>query len=143
LLKIFSFCMFAAVGLSGCATITRGTTQAVAINTPGVTDAQCTLMSSTIGTVTVSTPGVVTLPKGSESVTVRCSKQCYNDGSGILSSNMESMAMGNVVAGGVIGLGVDAATGAMNKYAPQADILMTPDGSCATHDKSSPKSRKK
>jgi hypothetical protein len=53
---------------------------------------------------------------------------------------MENMAMGNVVAGGVIGLGVDAATGAMNKYAPQADILMTPDGSCAT---TSPKSRKK
>ncbi|WP_292530455.1 hypothetical protein [Methylocystis sp.] len=136
MLKIICFCIFAVVGLSGCATITRGTTQPVAINTPGVTDAQCTLVSSTIGTVTLSTPGVVTLPKGSESVTIRCSKHCYNDGSGILSSNMESMAMGNVVAGGVIGLGVDAATGAMNKYAPQADILMTPDGSCAPLSKS-------
>ncbi len=139
MLKITYFCILAAVGLSSCATITRGTTQAVAINTPGVNDAQCTLLSSTIGTVTVNTPGVVTLPKGSESVTIRCSKPCYSDGSGILSSNMESMAMGNVVAGGVIGLGVDAATGAMNKYAPQADILMTPDGSCAT----APRSRKK
>jgi hypothetical protein len=40
------------------------------------------------------------------------------------------MAAGNVLAGGVIGLGVDAATGAMNQYAPQADIVMTEDGLC-------------
>lgn len=55
---------------------------------------------------------------------------------------MEGMAMGNIVAGGVIGLGVDAATGAMNKYAPQADIIMTPDGSCAA-PKAEPRSRKR
>jgi hypothetical protein len=131
------------LALSGCATLTRGTTQAVAVNTPGVTDAQCTLVSSTIGTVAVNTPGVVTLPKGSDSIIIRCSKECYNDGSGVLSSNMEGMAMGNIVAGGPIGLGVDAATGAMNKYAPQADIIMTPDGSCAAPEKSSPRSKKR
>jgi hypothetical protein len=36
------------------------------------------------------------------------------------------MTAGNVVFGGLIGLGVDAASGAMNKYEPGVDIAMTP-----------------
>jgi len=40
------------------------------------------------------------------------------------------MAAGNVVIGGVIGLGVDAATGAMNKYADRTSILMVPVQGC-------------
>jgi len=40
------------------------------------------------------------------------------------------MAAGNVVFGGIIGLGVDAATGAMNKYADQVTVAMIPDQSC-------------
>lgn len=116
--------------MAGCATITRGTTQTVAINTPGAPDALCTLISPSIGTQTVTTPGIVTLAKGSSAVSIRCSKECYSDGTGVLASNMDGMTAGNVVVGGVIGLGVDAATGAMNQYAPQADIVMAPDGSC-------------
>ncbi|KAF2992246.1 hypothetical protein OGR47_10355 [Methylocystis sp. MJC1] len=120
----------ALVSLAGCATVVRGTTQTVAINTPGVTGATCTLNSSSIGSQVVKTPGVVSLAKGSSAVAIRCSKECYSDGIGTLASNTDSMAAGNVLAGGVIGLGVDAATGAMNQYAPQADIVMTEDGLC-------------
>jgi len=40
------------------------------------------------------------------------------------------MAAGNVILGGVIGLGVDAATGAMNKYPDVVTVSMTPDPSC-------------
>lgn len=118
------------VSLAGCATVVRGTTQTVAINTPGVPGAACTLTSSAIGTQVVTTPGVVTLAKGSSAVKIRCTKECYNDGVGALASTTDNMAAGNVLAGGVIGLGVDAATGAMSQYAPQADIVMTEDGSC-------------
>jgi hypothetical protein len=38
--------------VAGCATITRGTNQVVAVNTPGVPGATCTLTSSAIGTQT-------------------------------------------------------------------------------------------
>jgi hypothetical protein len=120
----------AVAALAGCATIVHGTTQTVAINTPGVPGAICTLTSNSVGTQTVTTPGVVTLSKGSSSVAVRCSKECYNDGAGVLASNLDGVAAGNIVFGGVIGGGVDAATGALNQYAPQADIVMTPNGSC-------------
>lgn len=122
----------AMIALAGCATIAHGTTQTVAVNTPGVPGAVCTLTSPSIGSQTITTPGVITLAKGSSAVSIRCSKACYGDGAGVLTSSMDGMTAGNVVVGGVIGLGVDAATGAMNQYAPQADIVMTPDDSCAT-----------
>jgi hypothetical protein len=68
---------------------------------------------------------------------VRCSKECYNDGSGVLASNVDGIAAGNIVFGGVIGGGVDAATGALNQYSPQVDIIMTQNGSCGSYDKPS------
>lgn len=129
-MKKSTIILFGLVAVAGCATITRGTTQTVAINTPGVTGATCVLTSSAVGTMTVTTPAAVTLSKGSDSVIVRCNKDCYNEGSGVLSSNLEGMTAGNLIIGGVIGLGVDAASGAMNKYAPQVDITMVPNNSC-------------
>jgi hypothetical protein len=128
--QAYLFCTIAVFGLAGCATITRGTTQTVAINTPGVEGATCTLISSSIGSQTITTPATITIAKGSDSVSIRCTKECYNDGVGTLASNMEGMAAGNILMGGPLGLGVDAASGAMNKYSPQADIVMTKNGTC-------------
>jgi hypothetical protein len=50
----------------------------------------------------------------------------------VISSNMESMTAGNIILGGVIGLGVDAMTGAMNKYTPEIQVIMTPVPGCGT-----------
>ena len=120
------FAVFGVVSslISGCATIVKGTTQVVSIDTPGASGANCMLASSAIGKVNVVTPATVTLQKGSENITVRCTKECYNDGAGIIGSNTEAMAAGNIIAGGPIGLGVDAITGAMNKYNEQNQITM-------------------
>jgi hypothetical protein len=95
-----------------------------------VTDATCTLTSSAVGTKVVQTPATITLEKGRESVTVHCTKECYTDGSGVIASDFEAMTMGNIILGGVIGVGVDAASGAMNKYAPEAQVVMTPIPGC-------------
>jgi hypothetical protein len=110
----------AAAALAGCATITRGTTQVVAVNTPGVPGATSILSSSSIGSQTVLTPAPVTLQKGRDNVSVHCSKECYQDGAGVIGSNMEGMTAGNIILGGVIGLGVDAASGAMNPMCPRS-----------------------
>ena len=117
--------------LSGCATIVKGTNQKIAINTPGVQGAQCTLTSSEIGKKIVTTPAVVTVSKSRHPIAVRCTKRCYQDGSGIVASNTEAMTAGNIIAGGVIGLGIDAASGAMNKYNSRNDITMIPIRGCA------------
>jgi hypothetical protein len=119
-----------AVSLAACATITKGTTQVVAVNTPGVAGASCTLTSPAIGTLTVVTPDTISLPKASDNISVRCSKECYQDGAGVISSNMEGMTAGNIILGGVIGLGVDAVSGAMNKYSPEIQVALIPVPGC-------------
>ena len=119
-----------AVWIAGCATIVKGTSQSVAVDTPGAPGALCELSSPEIGTQTVKTPGTIVLEKSQHNIEVKCRKACFQDGIGIIPSNTESMAVGNILAGGVIGLGVDAASGAMNKYADRTTIVMIPVRDC-------------
>lgn len=120
------FLLVLAIGmLTGCATIMRGTTQTIALDTPGAPGAQCTLTSSSVGTKVVKTPASITVDKGSDNINVRCTRKCFEPGVGVIASNVEGMTAGNVILGGVVGLGVDAATGAMNKYNSNNQIVMT------------------
>lgn len=121
---------FCAISIGACATIVKGTSQTIAIDTPGVPGANCTLTSGAVGSRLVVTPGTTSVEKSKEAINVRCTKECYLDGAGVIASNFQAMSAGNIIAGGVIGLGVDAASGAMNEYAPQTQILMTPDPAC-------------
>ena len=113
------------VCLSACSTITRGTTQAVAVNTPGVDKAECELKSEGIGVKSVVTPATVVLDKSQHSVEVSCRKKCYTDGKGVIASSTDEMTAGNLIIGGVVGLAVDASSGAMNQYDSQVQISMT------------------
>jgi hypothetical protein len=88
----------------------------------------CTLSSPDVGTRTVQTPGTIILPKSKHDVAVNCVKQCYRVG--VLASETEITTAGNVVFVGVIGLGIDAASGAMNKYQPRVEIAMSPIPNC-------------
>ncbi len=115
-----------AFALTGCATITKGTTQVVAVDTPGIPGATCTITTQA-GPQVVQTPGTVSLKKGSDPLPITCTKECYVNGQSIIPSNAESMAAGNVIFGGIIGLGVDAASGAMNHYPDMFTVSMSPD----------------
>ena len=114
----------------GCSTIVKGTEQQVSVNTPGIPGALCQLQSPAIGTRTVQTPANVILPKSKHNVAVSCTAQCYSPGVGTLGSHTEIMTAGNVLFGGIIGLGVDAASGAMNTYDPSVEVIMTPMPGC-------------
>ena len=59
-----------------------------------------------------------------------CKKECYQDGVGVIASSTEARAAGNLIAGGVVGLAVDAASGAMNKYNEVNQIAMVPIAAC-------------
>ena len=114
----------AALALSGCASIVKGTSQDVAINTnpPG---ARCELMrgATSLGVVD-PTPGVLNLDKSSESIQIKCDLEGYKTAQYILESEAEAMTAGNVIFGGVIGLAVDASTGAMNKYDSNVTVVL-------------------
>jgi hypothetical protein len=119
-----------ALGLCGCATLTRGSIQQVAIDTPGVTGAACTLTSEGIGEVKVVTPTAVALGKSRHDVAVRCRKECFQDGVGLIKSEPDVTALGNVIVGGVPGIAVDLVSGAANQYSPGATIHMAPVPGC-------------
>jgi hypothetical protein len=127
-LRFLAICGCATL-LVGCATIVKGTTQVVAIDTPGVAGAACTITTQA-GPQMVTTPGTVTLKKGSDALPISCVKECYVNGQSVIPSNAEAMAAGNVIFGGVIGLGVDAASGALNKYPDVVTVAMVPDPAC-------------
>ena len=118
------------VFLAGCATITKGTSQAVTIATPGADGASCTLTSGAIGQKVVTTPATIVLEKSQENISVLCRKECFQDAAGLIPSSLETMAAGNLIAGGVVGIGIDAASGAMNKYTETNQFAMIPVQGC-------------
>lgn len=113
------------VALSGCATIVKGTTQSISVATPPVTGATCTLTSSE-GTWYVTTPGSVTVHKTKNNIKVLCKKEGYKDADAVILSHFNGATAGNILAGGVIGLGVDAASGANYTYTSSSEIPMAP-----------------
>jgi len=122
------------VVIDGCSTIVTRTDQQVSVNTPGIPGAMCQLQSPAIGVRTVQTPANVTLPKSKHNVAVSCTAQCFSPGVGTLASHTEIMTAGNVLFGGIVGLGVDAASGAMNTYDPGVEVIMTPMPGCGTRN---------
>jgi hypothetical protein len=101
--------------LSACASIVKGSTASVAITTPPTSGADCTL-NSPEGTWQVTSPASITLPRSKHDIQVRCTKEGYQEAAAVLPSTFEGWTLGNLIIGGVIGLGVDAATGALNDY---------------------------
>ena len=109
---------------TACASITTGTTQSVSVQTepPG---AMCIVSRNgeTLGIVN-PTPGSLTVGKSSQAMTVRCERPGYQIGLTTVPSSMQAMTAGNILFGGIIGLGIDAASGAMNQYPPNISLAL-------------------
>ena len=104
--------------LSGCATVMEGSDQNINIQTLNCDDAVVTCMVSNDDTAaTVRPPGSVNVEKSSKPITVECANKDKSvTGRVLVDSGYETMGLGNLLAGGIIGVGVDAATGAMWEY---------------------------
>jgi hypothetical protein len=113
-------------GLSGCATIVSGSAQKVTVDTdpPG---AACVFRrgGSVIGMVS-PTPGTLSVDKSRDDIEVRCTKQGYLDNVGVVGSRFQGMTFGNVLFGGLIGVIVDAQSGATAEYQPQVTLRLVP-----------------
>ena len=100
----------AAVAFAGCATIVNGTTQQVQIDsTPD--GAQVVIDDSE---QPVTTPAVVKLSRRDAHRLV-FHKAGYRDATENLTSAMSGWILGNVIAGGVVGIAIDASDGAGRK----------------------------
>ncbi|MDE0342079.1 MAG: translation initiation factor 2 [Deltaproteobacteria bacterium] len=117
----------AAALLGACASIVEGTDQSIAVSSHP-SGAICILEreGGQIGVVN-PTPGTVRIEKSTEDIMVRCSKPGYQDGIGVLVSEFEGMTAGNIIFGGVIGLAVDAGSGAMYYYPSSIMVDLPPE----------------
>lgn len=117
-------CLFGLFLTSACASITQGTTQSVSVVTdpPG---ASCVISREGVQVATVNpTPGSIRVEKSSRSLDMSCTLENYEPGQTSIPASTDAMTAGNVLVGGVIGLAVDASTGAMNKYPPDVSLSL-------------------
>jgi len=124
----------AAVAMTGCSTIANGKNQSVDFTTGAVEGANCLVTGGRDGAVReeFQTPATVPIRRAKAAIDVECSKAGYQTASRRVESKMEGTTGGNVVAGGFVGLGVDAMTGAMFKYPDTILLEMDPVEGSAT-----------
>lgn len=111
--------------LAGCATITTGTTQPINFDSDPQ-QAECTVTrgGETLGTVT--TPAPLTIKRHASTIQVVCRKAGYEDGRIVMNSRFETASAGNFLVGGIIGVMVDASSGANSRYDSNVMVRLTP-----------------
>lgn len=109
--------------LTGCATIVKGTTQQipVASDPPG---AEVTADGQLIG----QAPVTVTLERKRDHL-ITVSKEGYSQKSIAITKSTGGAVWGNLLAGGLIGWGIDATSGAQYNLSPESiSVQLTPVG---------------
>ena len=114
--------------LPACATIVEGTSDNVTLST-NPQGAACTLDRSgeRVGAVP-TTPGSVRISKSRHDLNVTCAKDGYQPATTTASSSFTGTTFGNILAGGLVGVAVDAASGANSRYPSEVrlDLVENP-----------------
>ena len=108
--------------LPGCATITQGGAQNVTVSTnpPG---ASCRLeRGSTAVGIIAPTPGTLRVDKGRNDLMVTCTRDGHDATTVRHPAEFGGATFGTIIAGGLIGVAVDAASGANFSYYPELVI---------------------
>ena len=124
---------------TGCASIVSGNNQSLSVTTQkngsDVAGAKCSLVNDK-GTWFLTSPGSVTVRRSYADLAVDCKMDGSDAGLASVKSNTKAMAFGNILFGGIIGVGVDTATGAAYDY---PDLILVDMGQTKRIDSSAPK----
>lgn len=116
----------ALAAVSGCATLVKGTTQQVSVTTdPAGAMCRFDRKGSMVGIVN-PTPGTVSVSKGWGDLDVACSKDGYEEATALMTASFQAMTLGNVLLGGIIGIVIDASSGAMVEYPTSIEFVLFP-----------------
>jgi hypothetical protein len=105
--------------------VIEGSTQSVAVITPPADGAKCTLTNSE-GMWFLTSPGNVQVHKTKNDLRITCKKNGFVDAAITVAPHFNGATLGNVIAGGVVGVGVDASTGANYTYPTSIAVPMRP-----------------
>jgi len=110
----------------GCATVTTGGFQTISVMTEP-DGADCTFTRDGVVIARVNqTPGPILVGKSSGPIAVLCRKHGYQDTAGVTGSEFQPMTLGNIILGGLIGVIVDAGSGALMKYPESVTFVLVP-----------------
>lgn len=116
------------LALPGCATIVHGANQnlTVTTNPPG---ASCRLeRDGQVVGIANPTPATVRITKGKSDIIATCTREGHDSTTHNHISEFGGATFANVIAGGLIGVAVDAASGANYPYPPEFTINLQPTG---------------
>lgn len=121
-----AICLAVLAGLTGCASVTSGTTQAVAVTAVCegaiVNSVSCSLANDK-GRWDIVTPGPVTVQKSYGDLVVACRKG-DSTGTANFVSKPNGGAWGNIIAGGLIGYAIDSGSGAGFNYPSEMAVVL-------------------
>jgi hypothetical protein len=110
----------------GCATMTTTSRQSLAVTTepPG---AVCKVTRDAVPLGLVNpTPGSLDIEKGHGRLHIACGKEGYLPASAEAAAQFQGMTFGNVLLGGLVGVAIDAASGAMYFYSDSVRVVLVP-----------------
>lgn len=109
---------------SGCATIIKGQSQDLTVNT-NPSGASCVITRNGANVATINpTPATIHIEKTKYDILVTCDKKGYETATYSGHSGNEGAVLGNIIAGGGIGWAVDSATGSDNHYESPINIML-------------------
>jgi len=122
---------FLIILLSGCASVTGSTTQAISVqsraaNGKEIKEAQCDLVNKR-GTYFISTPGTITISRSNDNLMVTCRKDGFDNGRATVVSDTKGSMFGNILLGGGIGAIVDHNNGSAYEYPSFIQVVMGQD----------------
>ena len=124
MVKKIALIIVVAFQLSACASITRGSSQSMAVDTMPVSGALCELANENGQWTIASTPGSTTIIRAGGPLTVSCSTEDGYAGTSSVTSTTAGAAFGNILFGGIIGAAVDMSSGAAYDYPGQVVVSM-------------------
>lgn len=113
--------------LSGCATVVKGRTQNLTVATdPPAAACELHRKGKLIGAVS-PTPGNIQVDKSSADIDLSCTKPNYLKSETKVSSSFQSWTLGNAILGGLVGVVVDAGSGAAHEYQSTLTVKLIPE----------------
>jgi hypothetical protein len=131
-----------AAGLSACASIVSENQSVTYIETDPE-KARCELHGQDFKRV-IETPNSIGLPAEAAPITVACKAPGYRTTTGTLDTKLDGWIFGNILFGGLVGIVIDAARGAGQKYPPRFSLVLDPESfaSAAARDEFYDRQRK-
>ena len=112
--------------IAACATVLEGTTQNITVTTLPE-DASCVLeRGGNVWATVLSTPQTVEVTKEEAPIRLVCSKAGHLDASRVVLAGFEGFSAGNLLFGGMVGVVIDASTGAVNQYPQEVSVMLPP-----------------